>query len=279
MKTGASPIVRCKVSLRRMIHRKLASLFGFLIAAGAGMTPVETAAQPAVVEYSVPSGSGPHDVAPAEDGRVWFTAQRAGSLGWLNPKDGSTGMVSLGKGSRPHGVIVGPDGAPWVTDGGLNAIVRVDPATHALAVYPLHEGGSDVDLNSAAFDGSGTLWFTGEAGYYGRLRLTTKHVDAFRAPEGPSPYGISSCTDGMVYFVSLAASYLGLIGSRLSAREHRQATLPATGYSAGLGRCRWTPVDYRVGLGKPSELRHTDQGVACIPAAWREAQAIRSLRG
>ena len=27
----------------------------------------------------------------------------------------------------PHGVIVGPDGAPWITDGGLNAMVRVDP--------------------------------------------------------------------------------------------------------------------------------------------------------
>ncbi len=32
-----------------------------------------------------------------------------------------------------HGVIVGPDGAPWMTDGGLNAIVRVDPATEKVS--------------------------------------------------------------------------------------------------------------------------------------------------
>jgi len=32
----------------------------------------------------------------------------------------------------PHGVIIGTDGAPWLTDGALNAIVRVDPASHAI---------------------------------------------------------------------------------------------------------------------------------------------------
>jgi virginiamycin B lyase len=197
-----------------MIHGKLTRSLGFLLAVAAGMTPVVTTAQSAVVEYSVPPGSGPHDVAPAGDGRVWFTAQRGGNLGWLNPKDGSTRLVSLGERSRPHGVIIGPDGAPWVTDGGLNAIVRVDPTTLALTVCPLPDSASGADLNSAAFDGSGTLWFTGEAGYYGRLWPASRRVEAFNAPEGPSPYGISSCTDGMVYFVSLAASYLGRIDTK-----------------------------------------------------------------
>ena len=34
-----------------------------------------------IQEYSVPAGSGPHDVAPAPDGTVWYTAQRKGELG------------------------------------------------------------------------------------------------------------------------------------------------------------------------------------------------------
>ena len=50
-----------------------------------------------------------------------------GALGVLYPQSGKTRQIPLGSGSAPHGVIVGPDGAPWVTDGGLNAIVRVDP--------------------------------------------------------------------------------------------------------------------------------------------------------
>ena len=37
----------------------------------------------------------------------------------------------------PHGVIIGPDGTPWITDGGLNAIVCVDPLTEEVRVYPL----------------------------------------------------------------------------------------------------------------------------------------------
>lgn len=77
-------------------------------------------------EYRVFDGAGPHDVAPAPDGTVGFTAQSAGEPGRLDPRSGHTRRVRLGPGSAPHGVIVGPDSAAWVTDGGLNAIVRVD---------------------------------------------------------------------------------------------------------------------------------------------------------
>ena len=85
------------------------------------------AKEPSMHAFPVPAGSRPHDVAPAVDGGVWYTAQGSGELGWLDPATGETRHTPLGSGSRPHGVIVGPDGAPWITDGGLNAIVRVDP--------------------------------------------------------------------------------------------------------------------------------------------------------
>jgi virginiamycin B lyase len=35
--------------------------------------------------YPVPKGAGPHDVAPAPDGTVWYTAQGQGALGRLDP--------------------------------------------------------------------------------------------------------------------------------------------------------------------------------------------------
>ena len=53
--------------------------------------------------------------------------RRPGKLGRLDPATGKSRRCRSGEGSAPHGVIVGPDGAAWVTDGGLNAIVRVDP--------------------------------------------------------------------------------------------------------------------------------------------------------
>lgn len=67
---------------------------------------------------NAPQRTGIHDVAPAPDGGVWFSAQRSGHLGWFDPARGKTELVPLGPGSSPHGVIQGPDKAAWLTDGG-----------------------------------------------------------------------------------------------------------------------------------------------------------------
>jgi len=164
-----------------------------------------------VTTYPVPAGSTPHDVAPAADGGVWYTAQHSGELGWLDPDTGEVREVALGPGSAPHGVIVGPDGAPWITDSGLNAIVRVDPETFAVTTYPLPGSTPAVNLNTAAFDGNGILWFTGQAGYYGRLDPANGAVEVFAAPRGPGPYGITSTPAGHIFFASLAGSYVGIV--------------------------------------------------------------------
>jgi virginiamycin B lyase len=167
-----------------------------------------------VQEYPVPPGSRPHDVAPARDGGVWYTAQGSGQLGWLDPKSGRTRQVALGPGSAPHGVIVGPDGAPWITDGGLNAIVRVDPRTRRVRRFPLPASAGYANLNTATFDRRGVLWFTGQSGVYGRLDPGTGRMRVFRAPRGAGPYGITTTPSGAVYYVSLAGSYLGRIDVR-----------------------------------------------------------------
>ena len=166
-----------------------------------------------VREYRVPPGTHPHDVAPAPDGSVWYTAQHTGALGTLDPKTGRTRHIPLGDGSAPHGVIVGPDGAPWITDGGLNAIVRVDPKTEAVRVFRLPASTGYANLNTATFDRKGVLWFTGQSGVYGRVTPSTGRVQVFRAPRGTGPYGITTTPGGAVYYASLAGSYLGRINT------------------------------------------------------------------
>lgn len=165
----------------------------------------------ALQEFSLPSGSRPHDVAPAADGGIWYTAQGSGELGLLDPVSGKTHHIHLGGGSRPHGVIVGPDGAPWVTDGGLNAIVRVDPETEKVDRFPLPSGSGYTNLNTATFDRKGILWFTGQSGVYGRLDPQTGKVEVFDAPRGRGPYGIATTPDGDVYYASLAGSHIAKI--------------------------------------------------------------------
>ena len=58
-------------------------------------------------------------------------------------------LIPLGHRSATHGVVVGPDGAPWVTDGGQNAIVRVDPANLDVTLFPLP--GAYANLNTRLF--------------------------------------------------------------------------------------------------------------------------------
>ncbi|TIQ33881.1 MAG: lyase, partial [Mesorhizobium sp.] len=169
------------------------------------------AASEAVRYYPVPEGAGPHDVAPAPGGTVWYTAQGQGALGRLDPDTGAVKHITLGDGSAPHGVIVGPDGAAWVTDGGLNAIVRVDPETEAVKAFPLPEGHGDANLNTGSFDKHGRLWFTGQEGIYGRLDPASGKVDIWNAPRGRGPYGITTTPSGDVYYASLAGNHIARI--------------------------------------------------------------------
>ena len=168
------------------------ALIAALLASGCAADQPEETQPSSVQAYDVPEGSHPHDVAPADDGGVWFTGQRAGFLGHFNPSTQAVEEVPLGEGSAPHGVIVGPDGAAWVTDGGLNAIVRVDSTTHQVRSYRLPADREGANLNTATFDRDGVLWFTGQAGVYGRLDPASGSMTVYDAPRGAGPYGIAT---------------------------------------------------------------------------------------
>src|SRR4051794_17519267 len=225
--------------------------------------PISAPVVPRIQEYPVPRGSHPHDVAPATDGTIWYTAQASGELGRLDPATGETHHIPLGDRSAPHGVIVGPDGAPWITDGGLNAIVRVDPATEQVQAFPLPADRAGANLNTAVFDKRGILWFTGQTGIYGRLDPKAGKVEVFDAPRGPGTYGITATPDGAVYYASLAGSHIARIDP-----ETGQAT-PIDPPTAGQGARRvWSDSRGRVWV---SEWNAGQLGMYDPAAnAWRE---------
>ena len=186
-------------------------ILGLLVAGCVSLGLDAARAETVMQTFPLPRGVGPHDVAPAQDGGVWYTAQRAGALGRLDPATGKIEQIALGEGSAPHGVIVGPDGAPWVTDGGLNAIVRVDPATRRVTVFPLPKGRDYANLNTATFDRRGMLWFTGQSGVYGRLDPKSGAIGVYDAPRGVGPYGMTTTPEGAVFYASLAGGYVGRV--------------------------------------------------------------------
>jgi virginiamycin B lyase len=184
-----------------------AALLLFLGASTAARADVQ------IQTYAVPSGSGAHDIAPSPEanGPVWYTAQRKGALGKLDPVSGRVEEIPLGADSAPHGVIIGPDGAPWVTDGGRNAIVRVDPKTHAIRAFSLPDARGYVNLNTASVDRGGRIWFTGQNGVYGRVDPASGDVQVWDAPRGRGAYGITTTPDGQVFYASLAGSHIARI--------------------------------------------------------------------
>jgi virginiamycin B lyase len=190
---------------------------------------VELPTELAVERFAVPAGSRPHDVAPAPDGTVWYTGQSSGVLGRLDPETGEVTEIDLGDGARPHGVIVGPDGAPWITDGGLNAIVRVDPISEEVTTYSLPASYPSANLNTAVFAPDGTLWFTGQAGAYGRLAPGADGVEVFDAPRGDGPYGITVTPSGDVYYASLAGSHVARVDATTGAATVLEPPTPEQG--------------------------------------------------
>ncbi|WP_439599175.1 Vgb family protein [Falsiroseomonas sp.] len=206
-----------------MRRRDLLALTGGLLAAPALLKARPAAATtPAVppgyrvtwFEAARPGATervGSRDITAAGDGTYWFCGQRNGTLNRLNPRDGSIHDVALGPGARPHGVITGPDGAAWVTEGGQNAIARVDPKDHRVQVWKLPDRFANGNLNTAVFDPQGRLWFTGQNGIYGRFDPASERMEVWEAPRGRGPYGITRTPQGTIWYVSLAGNHLAQI--------------------------------------------------------------------
>lgn len=187
---------------------------------GAVPLPSHGQGRPALQSWrlNTPLPTGIHDLAPAPDGGVWFTAQRSGHLGWFDPVSGRTELIPLGgeQGPRssPHGVIQGPDKAAWITDGGQNAVVRIGWPGREKRVFPLPNGAPFANLNTSTFDGDGDLWFTGQSGVIGKVAVKSGTVTVKDALQGRGPYGICTTPAGDVWWCSLAGSFIAHLDRR-----------------------------------------------------------------
>ena len=71
-----------------------------IVAGTASAAPAGEDQRLRVREFRVPAGTHPHDVAPARDGGIWYTAQHTGQLGWLDPDTGRSRLTGAGPGFR-----------------------------------------------------------------------------------------------------------------------------------------------------------------------------------
>ena len=167
--------------------------------------------------------------------------------------------------SAPHGVIVGPDGAPWITDGGQNAIVRVDPVTHAVRVLPLPP---DVRLRQPQHadvrcEGP-RAGLPGQSGYYGRVVPATGDVKVWKAPRGRGPYGITTTPSGDVYYASLAGNHIARIDTETGAATVIEPPTQRPGRAPRLVRFA------AAGSGSATGTRGRSACTTPRPTRWRE---------
>ncbi len=85
---------------RQCLTRSARALSGLV---GMAAWPLSSGAQTASPRMqawplATPRPTGIHDLAPAPDGGVWFSAQRSGHLGWFEPRSGQTEVIAPGAG-------------------------------------------------------------------------------------------------------------------------------------------------------------------------------------
>ena len=87
------------------------------------------------------SGNRHHDVAPASAGGVWYTAQRSGFLGKLDPTTGEVLQIALGPSSAPaRRVWSDSKGNIWVSEWNAGQVARYVPGTGEWTEWKLRAG-------------------------------------------------------------------------------------------------------------------------------------------
>ncbi|UUZ64220.1 hypothetical protein LP417_03070 [Polaromonas sp. P1-6] len=260
----------------------LGALSAALLWPSAGRAQAPSASRLQSWPLKTPRATGIHDVAPAPDGGVWFSAQRSGHLGWFDPRTGKSELIALGSGSSPHGVIAGPDGAAWLTDGGQNAIARVSWPAREVKLFPLPAGTPYANLNTCAFDGDGDLWFTGQGGYVGKVAVRTGLVSVKESPRGRGPYGICATPKGDVWWCSLAGSFIAQIDRKTGESRIVEPPTPRQG-APRLVRQPRPHLGVRMEQRQPLHARpgagHGRQQLAHLESARSRAARIRCVRG
>ncbi len=258
----------------------------FLASGAAGALVAPTLLRPAsaatnesfrVTYFPVPDAQRSRDVTPCSDGvMMWFNCQGNGKLGRLDARDGSYKLVDLGQGSAPHGVIVGPDKAAWVTDGGQNAIVRVDN-DHKLTVFKLPFA-DYANLNTAAFDKAGIYWFTGQSGYHGRLDPKSGEMQVWKSPGGRGSYGMTVTPNGDIWYASLAGNHIAKINLKTGEATMVEPVTPNQGARRVWSELEGPPLGQRMEQRQRVDARPGRRLVARVAAAGPAPAHLLGLR-
>ena len=140
----------------------------------------------------------PHSATFHPNGLLYFTAQRAGMLGRLDPETGD--LIEIETEPRPYGIQVAEDGTVWVAYNGTNKLGALDPETMEVRYYTVPNAGSRIRRLGLSSDGM--VWYVNSTrGRIGRLNPATGEIKEWDSPSGPKshPYSLAVIDDKIWY--------------------------------------------------------------------------------
>jgi len=159
----------------------------------------------------------PHDPAFGLDGTLWYTGQRAQTLGRVDMATGQVREFALPGRHGPHGLVSDRDGNIWYTGNAAGLIGRLDPKTGQVTEYKMPDPAAR-DPHTPIFDRNGVLWFTVQGGnFVGRLDPKTGVVTLKQAPPRSAPYGIVVLSNGTPVFDLFRTNKIGTIDPKTMA--------------------------------------------------------------
>lgn len=121
-----------------------------------------------LTELVLERGSQPRRMAVAPDGSLWVTLYGKGTLLRVDPVAGKVVKeyaLPAGPSGGPYAVTVDGAGIVWANEIATDTVVRLDPKTGQIRVFPLPSKG--VGIRKMVVDAEGRLWYMGS--HNGRL--------------------------------------------------------------------------------------------------------------
>src|SRR5437764_318249 len=133
----------------------------------AGAASISDAIDVKFDEWMTPSRPAyPHDPTVAPDGSIWYTAQRASTIGRFDPATQQFKEFALPTpNSGPHGIISDKEGNIWYTGNGAALIGKIDPKSGKIAEYKMPDPKAR-DPHTMVFLANGLMLFTVQAGNF-----------------------------------------------------------------------------------------------------------------
>jgi virginiamycin B lyase len=139
--------------------------------------------------FPVKQGSGPHDVAAAVDGGVWYSGQRNGTLGYIDPTTGKESVIAIGSGSDKDGIY-------WFTgQNGVHGYVNPKTGKHESWKSP-RRGTYGITVTPA-----NEVWYVALAGdHLGKIDKATGNVTVVEPhKKGAGPRRVWSDSKGLLW--------------------------------------------------------------------------------